>query len=684
MDQTTPTTTTTTSTAATWFDTSRIESTVTRQFACAQLLPDEIEQLDRPLAFGDGLTDCTYWEWIESKAKRLFLILVDLDVADQIFGVVDDSWEDDDLPIALNQVERLSLTANKDPKTERKFYLRQFHYLLRTLDRGAHVDYQELEVVPVDVCEKRPGLTLNHDVDRVALPNMPGKVFCRRRFPIGPEVDCLSYEEFMSEISSIENLQNEHIVSYWASYTHQGYGYVLFSPASEYRLSAYLANTPSSIKHLDKLTRRRMVLDWIHCLVDTLCYMHSRGMFLGNIKPSTIHVTHDNHIFYAPSSPLNPDASHGTSSFDKESYDYAAPEQRAKPTKPAAIIPRSRPTGPSSSRGAPAPASSIKSGRSGHTEHKLAPPRTPPSPSPSPSPSQQHHHHHSPHHNHHHHHNPHHHHHHDPPRFDPQAADIFSTGCIILDLLSHGLLKRSTSSFASHRGAKHKVAGRGGAVLDSSFHKNLGQVETWMAGLAKDAAKKAAKDGSECAGLYKGAAALLRVVDRMVSPHPGQRPAAAEVQRAVYEIITEVGGIAEPHCADHQHQQNHHRASTAGARDSGTMATIEEAAMYSAHPAGFGFSNQQFQYDYDSEYHNDSSSSARRSNSLRSFMGLGHRRDTSDDSSRSKSSSSNQSHGGERRELGGSGLKAMQNLRISKSWQAAPHAERDVASRHSR
>ncbi|KUI73742.1 hypothetical protein VM1G_09302 [Cytospora mali] len=121
------------------------------------------------------------------------------------------------------------------------------------------------------------------------------------------------------------------------------------------------------------------------------------------------------------------------------------------------------------------------------------------------------------------------------------------------------------------------------------------------------------------------------------------------------------------------------------------MATIEEAAMYSAHPAGFGFSHQQFQSGYDSDYHNDSSSSARRSNSLRGFMGLGHRRDTSDDSSRSKSSSSNQSHGGERRELGSSGggggssgLRAMHNLRISKSWQAAPHAERDVASRHSR
>ncbi|ROW06515.1 hypothetical protein VMCG_04391 [Cytospora schulzeri] len=755
-----------------WFDAPRIESTVTRDFACSHLLPDEIDLLDKPLAFGDGLTDCTYWEWIQSKAKRLFLILVDLDLADQIFGVVDDSWEDDDLPIPLDVVERLSLTATQDPRTERKFYHRQFHYLLRTLEKGEHVDYQELEIVPLDVHERRPGLTVqnSHDLDRVGLPNQPGRVFCRRRFPIGPpEADIsssssstttsMTRDEFVAEVGAVRDLQNEHVVSYWASYTHQGYGYVLFTPATEYRLGAYLANgnTPSPVRGLEKLARRRMVLDWIHCMADTLCFMHSRGLALGNIRPSTVFFTNTNHIFFSPpDNPLNPDpagAAAGAAtggqgnSFDKETYDYSAPEQRTKPTKHTPIVIRPRASGPSSSRGSTMPSSSSRSSSSsrgagaaggGHhsdqqqqvPQHKLAPlapPRTPPQrPSSSSSASSSSHHHPHPHHPH-----PHHHHHHP---IDPQAADIFSAGCIILELLSHGLLKRSTSSFSSHRGAKHKIAGRGGAVLDSSFHKNLGQVETWMGGLARDAGKKAAKGTTKpgAAGarekmagarLFQGVTPILHVVEKMLSPHPPSRPSALEVQRAIYQILTEVSGVSAPHCAHHHYygdddvvNNNNNNITTArvvgpGARDSSgggggaTMETIDEGTISpttipttTTSPSGFGFSHHHdYAYAYDNNNHNnhhnnnDDAASTRRSNSLRSFVGMGHRPGTSDGSARSKSSSSgssssNQSYGGgggERRDLA-SGLRAMQNLRISRSWQAHPPTERDIASRHSR
>src|SRR4051794_15822013 len=123
-----------------WWDSNLIEATVTRQFVCGNLLPEEIKRLDQPLGFGDGLTDGTYWEWIDEKAKRIFLILVDLGVPDQIFGVIDDSWDDEDLPIALDQVECLALTPAKDLKFERKFYYRQFHYLLKPLQKGEHID----------------------------------------------------------------------------------------------------------------------------------------------------------------------------------------------------------------------------------------------------------------------------------------------------------------------------------------------------------------------------------------------------------------------------------------------------------------------------------------------------------------------------------------------------------------
>ncbi|KAG4220014.1 hypothetical protein PC116_g31507 [Phytophthora cactorum] len=106
-------------------------------------------------------------------------------------------------------------------------------------------------------------------------------------------------------------------------------------------------------------------------------------------------------------------------------------------------------------------------------------------------------------------------------------------------------MKRQTRSFASHRSAKHKQAGRGGAVLDASFHKNLGQVESWMAGLAKDASKK---DDL----VFRGVAPMLQVVARMLSIAPHERPTAQEVEQCTYKILTENCQIAEPHCV-HQY-----------------------------------------------------------------------------------------------------------------------------------
>lgn len=493
-----------------WWDTDHIEAAVTRQFVCSHLLPEEIERLDRPLAFGDGLTDGTYWEWIDEKAKRIFLILVDIGVPDQIFGVIDDSWDDEDLPIALDQVERLALTPSKDEKSERKFYYRQFHYLLKPLEKGEHIVYQHAEVVPLDIVDKRPGLTQNHAVDKVELPNAPGQVFCRRRIPLGSGHGCLPQEDFIYEINSIKNVQNEHLVSYWGSYEHQGYGFVLFTPASDFTLKSFLANTPSSVKNIDKQKRRQLVMNWIHCLVDTLCFIHNRGLSHGNIKPSTIMFTNANHIFFSDFTQLNPDilASSGSSSFDKESYDYAAPEQWFRPSGSSGSISR-KATLTSMSTSPDNTTFSISKGGSDSN------PQSPQAMMHAPN-----------------------------PQLNPQAADIFSLGCVILELLSY-VMKRQTKSFATHRSAKHKSPGRGGAVLDSSFHRNLGQVESWMTGLAKEAAKKDDQ-------VFRGMAPLLHVVERMLALHPGERPSAYDVQTRMYQVITEAAGITEPHCV-HQY-----------------------------------------------------------------------------------------------------------------------------------
>ncbi|KAK7977473.1 hypothetical protein PG996_003528 [Apiospora saccharicola] len=495
-----------------WWDTTQIEATVTRQFVCSKLLSDEIQKLDWPLGFGDGLTDGTYWEWIREKAPRIFLILVDLGVPDQIFGIVDDSWDDDDLPIGLEQIERLALTATRNGKVDRRFYYRQFHYLIRTLEKGEHAVYSDDEIIPLEIVDRRPvaGLSQNHSVDKVELPNFPGKVFSRRRIPVGTAQGMLSGTDFLREINCTKNIQNDHLVSYFSSYTHQNFGYVLFTPASDYNLKTILGALPAPLKALSKQDRRVHVMNWIHCLVDTLCYLHSRGWAHGQIKPSTVLFNTKHDVFFTDLSRLSAETlanSSDKAAFDRESYIYAAPEQWFRPSTVAMNTPR-RPTLNSPPSTSP-------------SDHTFSIPRHGSEPSNNLTPAS-----HTP-----------------TPNLNPQAADIFSLGCVILELL--GLqVKRQTRSFAAHRAAKHKMPGRGGAVPDSSFHKNLGQVESWMAGLAKDASKKSD-------AIFRGVAPMCKVVARMLSVAPHDRPTAQEVEQETYKVLRE-SGISEPHCV-HQY-----------------------------------------------------------------------------------------------------------------------------------
>lgn len=506
------------STMGSWWLPSRIDAAVTRQFVLSQLLPDEIERLDRPVGFGDEeLTERTYWDSIHDDAPRLFLILVDLGVPDQIFGVIDDGWDDAELPIALEDVDRLQLAPAKDERLDRKFFSRQFHYLLRPLEQGAHQVYDEQEVVPLEIIE-RPPLTPHkaHQVDKVRVPNAPNSILCRRRYQLGNGPGCVAPQEFLDAIQGMRGLQNEHIVSYWASYTYQGHGYILSTPASDFSLKSFLATTPATFKSLSKKARREMIINWILCLVDTMSYIHIRNRSHCLIKPSTILFDNRNHISFANSSSLTlsglsqkPDKS----SFDREWYDYAAPEQWYRPTG-ASSPPAVAPMMPSSS----SPLDHNNVGLPRGAELSSSPNAMLSAPN---------------------------------PQLSPQQADIFSLGCIILELLSF-LVKRSTGKFASFRSAKHKTGGRGGAVLDTSFHRHLGQVEAWMSNIARDAAHKVSD--SEGGNAFRGVTPILHVVTGMLSANPYDRPSAIEVQQRIYQIVTEVCRIQEPHCV---HQYSH-------------------------------------------------------------------------------------------------------------------------------
>jgi serine/threonine protein kinase len=460
-----------------WWDTDTIDQTVTKQFVRGRLKSQAVKRLDQTPAFGEDLTNSTYWEWIETKSKKIFLILVDLGLANHIFDLIDKSFDDDDLPFSLDQVQQLKLTPNKNEKTERKFYHRQFHYLLRHLNKGSHVDYENPELVPLDIDEKHVAGQAGH-VNKVTLPNEPAKVFCRCQIRLG--TNHVSQEELMAWIEGIKDLQSEHMSSYWASYTHRGYGYILFTPAPEFSLKSLLTTMPSCLNKLDKKVRPQAVMNWIYCLVDTVCSLHDQGRSHGNIRPSTVHFSKNNFVFVSGVTQLHikilGGAATESTAFDQEAYNYSAPEKAPKPAP--------------SSTGSPHPST----GDSGEQATDS----------------------------------------------DNQAADIFSLGCVIMELLSF-LFKKQGRKFAAHRAAKHTAAGRGNPLPDSSFHGNIGQVEDWMSQLYKDTLK-------EDDAVFKGVTPILDVVVEMLSLKPSERLPADQVRERIRQVLADKCGIPEPHC----------------------------------------------------------------------------------------------------------------------------------------
>lgn len=514
-----------------WWDEEKIASTVTRQFVLSKLRPDEQLRLDQTLGFGDGLTDDTYMERIEDKAKRMFLTLVDLGVPDQIFGVIDDSWDDDDLPIPLDQVVRLKLTYDRDEKLEKKFFQRQFQYLLRNIQKGDHIDYDDDEVVPLELIEKRPvvvGVPFTHtNVDKIHLPGRPNDVFIRKRIPLGITPGRMPPEEFLAGITSMKTIEHDHLSSLWASYTHENFGYVIFTPVADTNLRSILTVTPQFIKILPKQDRRVLLMNWIHCLADAISFLHSHRQPHKNIRPSNVMVDFNNHIFLGDVGIISMTNIDGEKTgFDKEVYDYSAPEIALQPQLSATNslpLPRTstatarRSTVRSTATYSTSIYSANTSASAPNDNASILTSST--NSARSDSPRRGHSRSHSG----------------ISPRIDPLKADIFALGTTFIEILSF-LLKRSSRTFASARERKNKTPGRGGAVPDSSYHKNLSQVFTWIDSLAKDASKKEDR-------VFSGVGPILDLCKEMLSLNPEARPDAKEVQERMYVILNEKCGL---------------------------------------------------------------------------------------------------------------------------------------------
>ncbi|KAG0137819.1 kinase-like domain-containing protein [Tuber indicum] len=519
---------------STWWDEQKIRETATPWFVRQALRsPSSKKRLDEQLQFGEGLTESTYLDWILEHTRKFFLILVELNCAEMIFEIIDGSWDDEDLPLSLQTVERLGLGS---AGVEKKFAKKQYAYLVRELVPGETAEYLDEEVVPLEVISRRvptssSGATKGGLVEKVYFPRQREVYYSRRRVLLSQEGDedsgvggnKMSPASFFEEISRLGSIDHPHIVSIFASYTQGDYGFLVLSPCIDLTLKSFLHSTPPAWKSQPKDKRRRIIFNWLHCLADALAYLHEKGISHGDIKPSSIIIEATTYkIFFADTGDLkrldsSPTSAVGPSSFlprkfnaspvsaDVEGYEYGAPElwQRilalhGSPSQPTNTVFSGR-----SYRKA-----STQSTNSNSSEETPSPSSTNISVGHWSSATPAH----------------------------PATSDVFSLGCIYLDVISFKQ-KRKTTAFISHRSAKNRRPRESGPP-DASFHANLGQVDSWIGLLLKETKKKPDEALVEALGITR----------RMLLRNPEARPGGRRVADEFYTVVSGACEGAEAPC----------------------------------------------------------------------------------------------------------------------------------------
>ncbi|KAK6359160.1 hypothetical protein TWF696_000328 [Orbilia brochopaga] len=475
-----------------WWDERRIVETVTEDFLYKSF-GDESQKvkLNRPIM--ENLSDTTFAEWILWKARRFLLILLELGEVAKIFDLVESSWDDTDLPLDAKQVAKLGL---KDASLGRKFLRRQYAYLVRDLDRGMHIDYESYETIPLEPL--KTGLKSINSHDKFVFPRTQ-QVAIRKTMPLGDSVKDLEFQETLREL---KELTHHHIVGLYASYTFQDEGFLLFAPATELTLKSFLQNPPTIYKSLSKEGKRRQMFDWMHCLAEAVTFLYEQGIVHRDIRPKSILIDGST-IFLADAGVSQRiDVGNKSSSCpNKPNYEYAAPEIYRR------SVTRQEPV-----------RNIIYSGRAVARRSSHDPPSTLHMPDMHFVDWVQ------------------------STQAQTRQSDIFSLACVFLEILTFLQGKHSIKDFAAHRGAKNRRGARGarGALADQSFHANLEQVSTWIAGMHRESDKK--NDGN-----VKRAISLCA---EMLFKEPTQRPEPRAAKDRLFVMVEEECHPNVPHCGN--------------------------------------------------------------------------------------------------------------------------------------
>ncbi|KAJ5155897.1 hypothetical protein N7492_008700 [Penicillium capsulatum] len=326
-----------------WWPEERISATLNPKFIVSRLRPENVPRLFELPRWGEGLTSETYMEWVLLKAGRLFLTLDAIGIPDRIFALVDESCDDDDLPVAEQRVNQLVLSPDgDDPVIDTRFFHAQWRFLVRGIAEGDHVTYTGNEGVPVEGLRSiaSSGLQGRDDTaDKVILAGSVCRVYLRTQVQLGGPPHFFSSEEVLAEIRALRKLSHPHVVSIYGSYCVDDQICVLFTGAEADRtLHQFLTDEPLPFKRLPKEQRRQTLITWPHCLASAVSWLHARGSPHGAIRPSNVLVDPTFNVclgqFQALDSLLAPPRVN-----DLESYQYSAPERWVRAAVPVQPTP---------------------------------------------------------------------------------------------------------------------------------------------------------------------------------------------------------------------------------------------------------------------------------------------------------------------------------------------------------
>lgn len=525
-----------------WWSDEKIDATVDAEYITRELQTESHQAaLHRPLAFGDGLTDDTYLDWILQKGRRIFLILNHIGCPEWIFEIIDKTFDDDDLPLSEEVLYELNLFGGKSETLDKKFYRQQFNFLVQEFQPGGHVDYGDDDVLPLEPIARRVSAgSSSQTCNPVCIKD---RVYARKKISTSGE-NGIDRNAFVMHMKALQAINHPHLVSIWATYTKSSFSYVLLTPALDLTLKSFLDEQPKAFKSLPKQQRREILLRWTHCLTSALAYLHEKGFTHQAIRPSTITIDHKFHVYLNDFGALKAlDIEGNPSPYDCEIYDHAAPENwlRVPSLHESAPLRTTLPGGGRTTRRLPSEpgsplnpypspgdirrrsdaTSSCNSSTHSRPQKALittfAPPRLELPPS--------------------------------------GPADIFSLTTILLHLLSL-ILSHSPKSFAAHRSRHNRHAGRGGAPADASFHVNLAQVWKWMDLLCREAGNRHHKDmkrGEQ--GIWESVGGIVDVCRGGVKRDPNERIDSRDMERAIRGWVDKGLGYGRRNCCGEEEEE---------------------------------------------------------------------------------------------------------------------------------